>query len=316
MGELGLNKILGSIIAAALVVMGLQTVSAAVFSSGGHHGHHGEKKPYNEAIKDKYAYWTEVNIASGGEADEGPKYDLGVLLASADTTKGARVFGSVCASCHTINQGGPNGTGPNLYSLVSRDIAGDASFGYSSSLSKVEGGWTYGQLDAWLIDPQAFARGSNMVAQVKKDPDRANLIAYLAENTPGAPAFPAPLPEEGELPADGAAEPVSEDSETAETGPVEAEIETAPAESPVAAEEADAVLDEMEEIVDRMEDGVEDLNDAMNEPEESVTDAVDVPSTDLIDEVVEAVEDGVEAAEMPAEPELVVEEPSQEVERP
>ncbi len=313
MGELGLNKIFGSILAAALVVMGLQSISAAVFSSGGHHGHHGEEKPYAEAIKDKYAYWTEVAVASEGDVDEGPRYDLGLLLASADPTRGERVFGSVCASCHTINEGGANGTGPNLYGLVDRDIAGVASFGYSSALSGVDGGWTYAALDNWIVDPQAFARGSNMVANVKRDTDRANLIAYLAQNTPNASAFPAPLPEEGEAPAEG--EPVAEEDVSAESTPAEGSV--------ISEEEGEEILDEMEEIVERMEDSVDRLDEIIPDAEDTVTEAVEdtvetaegALQTDIVDEVVETVEDGVEGLEMPSEPELPAEQPEEAVER-
>ena len=280
MGELGLNKIFGSILAAALIIMGLQTVSAAVFSSGGHHGHHGEKKPYNEAIKDKYAYWTEVSVGGEGEAVEEEVYDLGLLLAGADASRGERVFGSVCASCHTINEGGANGTGPNLYGLVGRDIASTSGFGYSSAINAVDGGWTYEALDAWIIDPQAFARGSAMVANVKRETDRANLIAYLAANTPGAPAFPAPLPEEGA--------PVAE----------EASVEDAPA------EDGGSALGELEEIVEDMEEIVDGAEDTLTETIETTT-----------DDIIETVEEGIEELEIPAEPELPAEEPAEDVER-
>ena len=304
MGELGLNKIFGSILAAALIIMGLQTVSAAVFSSGGHHGHHGEKKPYNEAIKDKYAYWTEVSVGGEGEAVVEDVYDLGLLLAGADASRGERVFGSVCASCHTINEGGANGTGPNLYGLVGSDIASTSGFGYSSAINAVDGGWTYEALDAWIIDPQAFARGSAMVANVKRDSDRANLIAYLAENSPNAPAFPAPLPEEGEAPAEG--EPASE----------EAGEEGVPADDAVISEEeGEAALDEMEEIVERMEDGVERLDEIIPDAEDAATEATETVPSDIVEDVAETVEDGADELAMPAEPELPVEEPAEDVER-
>jgi cytochrome c len=39
MGELGLNKIFGALLAVGLVVLGLKEVSTIVFG-GGHHGHH------------------------------------------------------------------------------------------------------------------------------------------------------------------------------------------------------------------------------------------------------------------------------------
>mgnify|MGYP000488149681 CR=1 FL=1 len=41
------------------------------------------------------------------------------LLASADAAKGEATF-KKCASCHTINQGGANGIGPNLFGIVGK----------------------------------------------------------------------------------------------------------------------------------------------------------------------------------------------------
>lgn len=61
-------------------------------------------------------------------------------------------------------------------------------------------------------------------AGIKRDADRASVIAYLAANTEGAPPFPAPMaaaapaPVEGEaIPAEGEAAPA-----TGETAPAEA----------------------------------------------------------------------------------------------
>ena len=299
MGELGLNKIIGSIIAAVLLVMGLQTVSAAVFSSGGHHGHHGKKKPFCEKVKDDKAYWVSVPCAGDTAEVVEEVYDFGALLASADASKGGRVFNSVCSSCHTINEGGANGTGPNLYGLIGRDIASVGGFGYSSALSGVEGVWTYEQLDAWTIDPQKFARGSAMVANVKKDPSRADLIAFLAENTPGAPAFPAPLPAVVDGAAEGEVQPISAEGE-AET-PVEAGAEAT--ESTVSAAEGEAALDEMEEIVDRMEDTLDSMDEIMEPAGDVLETVTDVQPGDIIEEIVETVEDGVDSVEFPAQPE-------------
>ncbi|HBX98236.1 MAG TPA: cytochrome c family protein, partial [Hyphomonas sp.] len=67
-----------------------------------------------EQMCEKFAYCVEVADAggTGGEAEE--VFDLGLLLASADIARGERTFKGKCATCHTIDQGGANGTGPNL----------------------------------------------------------------------------------------------------------------------------------------------------------------------------------------------------------
>ena len=271
MGELGLNKIFGAILAAALGVMGLQTLSNSVFSSGEHHGHHGgEEKPYEEAIKDKYAYWTEVAATSSAVVEEGPVYDLGALMLAADAAKGERVFKSVCSSCHTIEQGGADGTGPNLYGIVNRDIASTAGFGYSGALAGVEGDWTYTQLDSWIMDPKNIARGVNMVANVKKDPDRANLIAYLAANTPDAPEFPAPLPEETE---EASLEVVTADEAAGDPALATGEVVTvdvvdgdAPNTGDAGEVELGAVIEEeLESVAGEIESGAEEIEAAVEE---------------------------------------------------
>lgn len=297
MGELGFNKIFGSILAAALGVMGLQAVTSIVFSSGGHHGHHGEKKPFCESVKDDNAYWVDVPCAGSSVADDGPVYDLGLLLASADAAKGERVFKSVCSSCHTIDAGGANGTGPNLHGIINSDIARTAGFGYSGALSGVEGNWTYEQMDSWIMDPSNIARGVNMVANVKRDPDRANLIAYLAANTPDAPAFPDPLPAEGEAPLEDGVEPVSAEEaidsveEAIMEEPVAVEVPEV-----VAPEEGEAALDEMETIVERMEDGVDRLD--------AIIEDADASLEPEVSDIVETVEDAADTVETP---ELAVE---------
>src|SRR3546814_10573650 len=48
--------------------------------------------------------------AGGGES----AVPLANLLAAADPAKGETVFAK-CAACHTINSGGANGIGPNLF---------------------------------------------------------------------------------------------------------------------------------------------------------------------------------------------------------
>src|SRR3546814_3844718 len=53
--------------------------------------------------------------AGGGES----AVPLPNLLAAADPVKGEAVFAK-CAACHTINQGGANGIGPNLWGALGK----------------------------------------------------------------------------------------------------------------------------------------------------------------------------------------------------
>ena len=63
------------------------------------------------------------------------------------------------------------------------------------SVLKAMGGkpWDYDALNAWLKAPKEFVKGTKMAyAGVKKDQDRADLIAYLASLSDSPVPFPAP----------------------------------------------------------------------------------------------------------------------------
>ncbi len=110
------------------------------------------------------------------EVDEGPSF--ADLLASADAAKGEKVFGK-CKACHKLDEGA-NAVGPSLYGLVDRDIGSIGNFNYSSVLTELPGNWTGEALNEFLISPKTYAAGTKMTfSGLKKETDRANLIAYL-----------------------------------------------------------------------------------------------------------------------------------------
>lgn len=121
---------------------------------------------------------TESEDNGAAEAEE--TVPFAELVAAADLAKGEKVWGK-CKACHKLEDGA-NGTGPNLYGLVDRPIASVAGFGYSDALAGLSGNaWTVDALNEWLANPKAFAPGNKMTfSGLKKDGDRANLIAYLA----------------------------------------------------------------------------------------------------------------------------------------
>lgn len=137
-------------------------------------------KLFHQERPEEMAYAIQGVEAEGGAggADSGPP--LPVLLAKADVAAGEKVFGK-CAACHTVNQGGANGIGPNLYATVGEAIAtGKGGFAFSDALKKVGGAWTFDQLNKWLTSPRDFAPGTKMTFAGLGNPvDRANIIAYL-----------------------------------------------------------------------------------------------------------------------------------------
>ena len=141
------NTIAGWTLFSGVVALGLSSVSSHYFRAN--NPHHPEKQGYAiEGVE-----------AEGGEGAEVP---IATLLAAADPAKGEAVFAK-CTSCHTINQGGANGIGPNLHAVVGEAIGqGVGGFAFSDALKSKGGNWTFESLNDWLKSPKAFAPGTKM----------------------------------------------------------------------------------------------------------------------------------------------------------
>lgn len=101
---------------------------------------------------------------------------------AADADAGKKVFNK-CKACHAVGEGAKNKVGPLLNGIVGAEIASNPDFKYSNAfLEKKEEGlvWDAANLDEYLTKPKAFIKGTKMsFAGLKKEDDRANVIAYL-----------------------------------------------------------------------------------------------------------------------------------------
>jgi cytochrome c len=106
---------------------------------------------------------------------------LGGAMAQ-DADAGARVFNQ-CRACHTINQGGRNGVGPNLYGVWGRAAGSIEAFRYSAPMRAKAGEgltWTPENLRAYLTDPKAVVpAGSMSFAGIRNEQQLNDLLAYL-----------------------------------------------------------------------------------------------------------------------------------------
>jgi cytochrome c len=176
------NKIAAAVLTALLLIFGLPQLAKALFGGGHHGGGEGELH---------LAYGGDLDLSAGAApAEEAPKVDLGTLLAGASDSGGER-RAALCKSCHTFEEGGPNGTGPNLWGVVGRDVASHAGFNYTSALKEAGGVWTYERLDHYLTNSQEYIPGTTMVQRFPRDDQRADILTFLGSLS----ATPVPFPE-------------------------------------------------------------------------------------------------------------------------
>jgi cytochrome c len=110
------------------------------------------------------------------------------LLASASVQNGQTLAQRLCASCHSFNEGGRNGVGPNLYGVIGSPHGKVDGFSYSAALKGKGEPWGYENMNAWLQKPSAYAPGTRMAfAGITNTQQRADLIAYLKSISPKAP---------------------------------------------------------------------------------------------------------------------------------
>lgn len=99
-----------------------------------------------------------------------------------DADAGARVFNQ-CRACHTINQGGRNGVGPNLYGVWGRAAGAVEGFRYSAPMRAKAAEalvWTADNMRAYLTDPKALVPGGSMsFAGIRNEQQLNDLLAYL-----------------------------------------------------------------------------------------------------------------------------------------
>jgi cytochrome c len=189
------NMGVGALLGTVFVLMSVSIASEGIF-----HSEVPEKPGYAIAAAEPEA---------GGEGGEAAAAAVPIadLLAKSDAKAGEGVF-KKCTACHDAAKGGPNKVGPNLWGVVDRPIASHEGFAYSAALKDFSKGgaekWTFDHLNGFLLAPKKHVPGTAMgFAGVKKDDERANLIAYLTSLADAPVPFPAP----GAAPAEGAAAP-------------------------------------------------------------------------------------------------------------
>ena len=176
MSPFELNKIAGATLFAGLVATIAWIISANIYHTDSHHGSVAYAVPTAEEEEG------DESAAASAEEDSAEKVTavaIEDLLAGADAAKGKKLF-KKCGSCHTSNADGKNKVGPNLWNIIGRDIGSLEGFKYSDAMLSQGGTWSLAALNEFFTNPKATVPGTKMAfSGVKKDGDRANLIAFL-----------------------------------------------------------------------------------------------------------------------------------------
>ena len=190
------NTIAGWVLGGGIVLLGVSLVTGELFKA---------ERPETMG----YAIPGVVEEGHGeGEAAEPP---IAALLQTADAAAGEGVFRK-CSACHTVNQGGANGLGPNLWAVMGTAIASRPGYSYSDPLRSRGGQWTFEAMNDWLRSPREFAPGTKMTfAGLGNPEERANLIAYLNSQGSNLPLPPPPAATPAEAAAEAADQPAQGD---------------------------------------------------------------------------------------------------------
>ena len=190
------NKIIGAVLGTAIFIFVVRIVAEHI---------------YEAETPEKPGYVVEGVVEASAGASTAPVEevmpDWGTVLPAADVAAGQTVAVK-CQQCHDMTKGGPNKIGPELFGVVDRVRASNATFAYSAAMKGKPGNWTYDELFKFIKAPGVDIPGTKMsFAGLRSEKDRINLIAFLRSNADSPAAIPAPAPKAAEKPAEAAAAP-------------------------------------------------------------------------------------------------------------
>ncbi|PSN63538.1 cytochrome c [Corynespora cassiicola Philippines] len=101
-----------------------------------------------------------------------------------DAKKGANLFKTRCAQCHTLKEGEGNKIGPELFGLFGRKSGQVAGFSYTDANKEKGVVWDENSLFDYLENPKKYIPGTKMAfGGLKKAKDRNDLITFLQNET-------------------------------------------------------------------------------------------------------------------------------------
>ena len=162
-----LNKIISAVLLASLIAMIVGIVANVLY------------KPDLRPAQRGYS----VAVTEGTPGNENAPaeiiVDIAALMKNANATLGQDIS-KKCLSCHSLDKGGPNRVGPNLWDVAGRDKGIEPGYKYSAAMAAKGGAWDDESLFHFLNKPSKFVPGTKMsFAGLSKPEDIVNVIAFL-----------------------------------------------------------------------------------------------------------------------------------------
>ena len=178
MNSFEINKIIAAIILTIVVIVGIDKLADAVY-----------RVEVSNTATYKVASNTKKNDINT-DTKTASSTDIKSLLAIGNIDHGKVIF-KKCAACHSIKKGGGNRIGPALWGVIGRQSGSIDDFKYSKAMLGFGKTWNFETMNAFLIKPKEYVKGTKMAyAGLKNEKDRASIIIYLNEQGDS----PLPLP--------------------------------------------------------------------------------------------------------------------------
>ena len=169
MDSFEINKIIAAILLTVLIIIGIGKFTDILFHV---------EKPKESAYKID-GLETAATSTKIEEQKENVKVDIAQLLAMGDLAHGQKVF-KKCSACHMIASDGKNMIGPNLWGVIGRQAGSITDYKYSKAMIAYGKDWSFEEMNAYLIKPQSYIKGTKMAfAGLKKEKDRASVILFM-----------------------------------------------------------------------------------------------------------------------------------------
>ena len=168
-----MNKIIASIILAAILVLGINKITNIIFYV---------EKPEQSAYQ-VASVSTTVTTESTSTSSNTSSGEIMALLAMASVADGEKIF-KKCAACHSIAKSGGNKIGPALWGVLGRQAGSVSDYKYSKTMATHGKPWTFEEMNSFLTKPKDWIKGTKMsFVGLKSEKDRAAVILYMNENT-------------------------------------------------------------------------------------------------------------------------------------